>query len=190
MQQLIPKEGESVEAGGRFDLCEPFSDGTNSGGLKILWKFICRPIDLPVKGTGAYIRLNVGGRDVPTYIIQRTSNWGFKMENCWGLFASFPLPPKRQEPQVASRSLRQQSRIRTRRSSDHNAGPSAKRPRMTIEAMLDDAALTVTDQGQWREALLYNLGASQLPDDDSDSFDAGQAFDDNGSVWSTSDIAT
>ena len=60
------------------------------------WRFLTRPMDLPTRPLGSYIRLTVGGRDVPTYAVRRspTQNWGFVMESCWGLYASFDLPRK------------------------------------------------------------------------------------------------
>lgn len=53
-------------------------------------------MDLPRRRPGSYVRLTVAGRDVPTYAIRRSpnQNWGFVMESCWGLYASFPLPPR------------------------------------------------------------------------------------------------
>ena len=46
------------------------------------WRFITRPMDLPTKPVGSYVRVTVGGRDVPTYAVRRSpvGNWGFVME--------------------------------------------------------------------------------------------------------------
>ncbi|CAB9528357.1 expressed unknown protein [Seminavis robusta] len=73
------------------------------------WRFLTRrPMDLPERPTGSYMRFSVGGREVPTYSIRRspTQNWGFVMESCWGLYSSFEMPPKRspeQQQQAAHR---------------------------------------------------------------------------------------
>ena len=93
-----------------YVLCSPFSDGldvTDSSNrmaegihdrrrpkIEIRWRFVSDPIDMPSRPEGAYIRLTVGNRDVPTYVVRRspTGNWGFCFESCWGLFASFELP--------------------------------------------------------------------------------------------------
>ena len=59
--------------------------------------FVSEPMDMPNRPDGAYIRLTVGNRDVPTYVVRRspTGNWGFLLESCWGLYASFELPRNR-----------------------------------------------------------------------------------------------
>jgi hypothetical protein len=158
----------------------PFFDATESRGLEIRWKFVRQPMDLPVRGEGAYIRLNVGGRDVPTYIVQRSpnGNWGFLLENCWGLFASFPLPPKLTSSNVRQRrgamsfgmqlrrSLRGRHRSRDELETDELPQKRRKMETDAEDVLGDDSYLSVTDGWQWREALLYNLGASALPDGD------------------------
>jgi len=108
--------------------------------LRMTWRFLTRPMDLPHRPQrGAYVRLTVGGRDVPTYKCRRspTHNWGFVLESCWGVYASFPLPP-----------------------------------RGATNALQDDA-LRLTNEIQWREAFLYNVGARTLPEGDlaTDEFD-------------------
>jgi hypothetical protein len=67
------------------ELKQPFFDAPNlPGGLDIRWRFVAQPIDFPRKEMGAYIRLTIAGRDVPTYLVHRSvsGNWGFLMENC------------------------------------------------------------------------------------------------------------
>ena len=151
-----------VEGDNNISLRLPFFDATDSMGLQIRWKFVRKPIDLPVRPQGAYVRLNVGGRDVPTYVVQRSpnGNWGFLLENCWGVFASFDLPRK------TERSLRRQMQ--------DDSGP---RKRQKTEDVLGDSSLTVTNNWQWREAFLYNLGASTLPDEEQHS-NLERAWDD------------
>jgi len=138
-----------------YVLCSPFSDGldvTESSNrmaegihddrrpnIKIRWRFVSDPIDMPSRPEGAYIRLTVGNRDVPTYVVRRspTGNWGFCLESCWGLFASFEIPSNNSHSDAED---------------DVNA------------ALLQDSALSVTSSVQWREAMLYNYGAVTLPE--------------------------
>lgn len=154
-------------------------------GMK--WRFILQPMDQPVRPRGAFVRINVGGRDVPTYIVQRspTQNWGFVMENCWGVFASFPLPLRQ------SSERHRPARIRTQLTnagvarwlnadvieSDNDdddlseaamhgddAGVDVDMDTAIDASLLEDAALPTTNRRQWREALLYNYGATMLPE--------------------------
>ncbi|EED89818.1 hypothetical protein THAPSDRAFT_269495 [Thalassiosira pseudonana CCMP1335] len=61
--------------------------------IEMKWRFVHRPLDLPARPEGAYIRITVGGRDVPTYVVRRSpnGNWGFVLESCWGVYASYEL---------------------------------------------------------------------------------------------------
>ena len=43
-------------------------------------------------------------------------------------------------------------------------------------ALLDDAAMVVTNEKQWREALLYNHGAVTLPEGRTDFDDLNRIF--------------
>uniref|UniRef100_A0A7S1BDU6 F-box domain-containing protein n=1 Tax=Corethron hystrix TaxID=216773 RepID=A0A7S1BDU6_9STRA len=73
------------------DCNDPFAE------VKMRWRFITRPLDCyENRPVGAYIRISINGRDVPTYHVRRspTNNWGFTMENCWGVYASFNLPKR------------------------------------------------------------------------------------------------
>ena len=65
--------------------------------IDVRWHLVCQPMDQPHRPIGTFVRLTVGGRDVPTYVVRRspTGNWGFVMESCWGIFANFDLPPRR-----------------------------------------------------------------------------------------------
>lgn len=140
-----------------YVICSPFSDGldvTESSNrmavgirdnrrpkIEIRWRFVSDPIDMPSRPEGAYIRLTVGNRDVPTYVVRRspTGNWGFCLESCWGLFASFELPLN----------------------NDHHSNGADNDVDV---ALLQDSALSVTSSVQWREAILYNHGAVTLPE--------------------------
>jgi hypothetical protein len=85
------------------DECERRSRSADSR-----WRFVKRCIghaELPgafVPGQqGAFIRHSRGGREFPTAFVQRwPKNWGFILNQCWGFSASFPLPPKGEEPEL------------------------------------------------------------------------------------------
>jgi hypothetical protein len=153
-------------------------------GLVISWQWI----EWPARGRGAYLRLTVSGRDVPTYIVRRFApNWGFLMENCWGVFASFELPAKKMIPTTttgllllqlttgpASSPPQQHSHQRDDPTSDDvGGGPPRKRPRqttaatggkkVTIDDLTTECYFIVNGQNQWREAFLYNIGARHIP---------------------------
>jgi hypothetical protein len=101
------------------------------------WRFITRPMDLPRRPVGSYIRISIQGRDVPTYQVKRHApNWGFVLESCWGVFANFDLPVQ-------------------------NA------------TTLQDEHLSLTNELQWREAFLYNIGSRILPEGE----EATEVFD-------------
>lgn len=135
--------------------------------MPMTWRFLVRPMDFPTRPLGSYVRFSVGGRDVPTYAVRRspTGNWGFVMESCWGLYASFELPP---------RQRRQRRRLRRTEEGgalwvDEEVGEEDE----PINELQDDAALLITNEIQWREAFLYNVGARVLPEGDeaTDEFD-------------------
>lgn len=165
-------------------LVDPFSDAphlqANPTSVGMFWRFIPAPMDLPTRPKGAYLRLNIAGRDVPTYVSRRspTGNWGFLIENCWGVFASFQLPLKNETGRGAP--LRP-TRMRLRRTSDGGVhwlnvqgmesdsdddDDSAASASCSTEEgrLLADRALAVTSRSQWREALLYNYGSIVLPE--------------------------
>eukprot|EP00980_Cylindrotheca_fusiformis_P010230 scaffold2271_cov130-Cylindrotheca_fusiformis.AAC.25 len=139
------------------------------------WRFLSRPLDMPSRPEGSYIRLSVSGRDVPTHCVRRspTQNWGFVMESCWGVYASFELPKR-------PRSLRQ--RIRLRRAQDAFGNwfnveveddesseegddtPEESSPHGRL--LIDDSSFAITSGLQWKEAFLYNFGARTLPEGD------------------------
>merc|ERR1719203_1301877 len=60
------------------------------------WRFVSSPLDMPYRNIGGYIRITLGNRELPTYIVRRSfsNNWGFVLENCWGIFTSFNVPLK------------------------------------------------------------------------------------------------
>jgi hypothetical protein len=144
--------------------------------IPMVWRYVTRPLDMPARPEGSYIRFSVAGRDVPTYCVRRspTKNWGFIMESCWGVYASFELPKRLPGSQ-------RRRRLRLRRAqdavgnwfnveveaSDEEEGEddsdhsSYRRP---SQLLVDDRSFTVTNSLQWREALMYNYGARLLPE--------------------------
>ena len=153
--------------------------------IEMKWRMVKRPLDMPARAEGAYVRITVGGRDVPTYVVRRspTGNWGFILESCWGVYASFELAPKAQPEQRSRRRLR-----RTRNGSmwvneesddedDEIERERMRNVRRRIDTFMEESAMTIHQNGysQWREALLYNIGAVSLPE--GDDADAGDEFD-------------
>ena len=144
--------------------------------IEVKFRFILSPMDQHVRPRGAYIRLNVGGRDVPTYIIRRspTGNWGFTMENCWGIYTSFPLPHRQETNRNTRMRLRRTSTgvgrwlnvedLEESDSDDEGSEGINRHCDRDKESLLTDAALPITNRHQWREALLYNYGAAALPE--------------------------
>lgn len=141
--------------------------------VAMTWRFLSRPLDMPARPEGTYIRFSVGGRDVPTYCVHRspTKNWGFIVESCWGLYASFELPP---------RPKNREQRVRLRRAQDIRGnwfnveveeddssveGDSGSDPGPN-RLLVNDDSFVVTSGLQWKEAFLYNFGARTLPEGD------------------------
>ena len=191
--------------------------------MTMTWRFLTRPMDLPERSVGSYIRISVGGRDVPTYSIRRspTGNWGFVMESCWGLFASFELPTRipRSVQRIEPARSRQTLLRRTphgnvwldimvdeldflvdeiqevddddivavvgdeaSQESDISLSPvqvqEVEEEEDALLPLRDDSFMVVTNEIQWREAFLYNIGARILPDGD----EAAHEFD---RAWGT-----
>ena len=130
--------------------------------VSMTWRFCDRPLHLPLRERGSYIRLTVAGRDVPTYVLRRspTGNWGFLAESCWGVYASFELPNRLPQDGRMSDSL-----------DDRRA--------REYELLADDSKLHVNNEVQWREALLYNLGATTLPEGERDTDEFFRLFGDS-----------
>jgi hypothetical protein len=166
--------------------------------MTMTWRFLTRPMDLPTRPVGSYVRFSVGGRDVPTYSVRRspTGNWGFVMESCWGIYASFELPPRKQNNNNNNGHGGRRRRLRRTEEGavwinvqdeddedneddiDDSGGQGRARGRARSEnegeaALQDDSSLLITNEIQWREAFLYNVGARVLPEGDAaaDEFD-------------------
>jgi hypothetical protein len=150
-------------------------------------------MDLPKRlQIGSYIRINIGGRDVPTYSVSRSKsgNWGFVMESCWGVWASFELPPQKTSLPRSCKHLGKPNSKQCRNAESSSIDNELKgetridRTEMfnngdgnvTNESNLQDENLLLTNEVQWREAFLYNVGAHILPDGD----EATTVFD---GVW-------
>lgn len=138
------------------------------------WRFCSHPMDMPKRELGSYIRLTVGGRDVPTYVVRRspTGNWGFLAESCWGVYTSFELPT-RQSQEQSERSRRRGTRNMTGNGFADGSDGDDLQSSLEYELLADDSNLQVTNELQWREALLYNFGAVSLPEGEQ----AGADFD-------------
>jgi hypothetical protein len=56
---------------------------------------------------GSFIRMKHRGlgRETPTKIIKRHKNWGFVLDGCWSVSASFPLPPKGEDSSLEDDAL-------------------------------------------------------------------------------------
>lgn len=143
--------------------------------ISMEWRFCEHPMDMPKREIGSYIRLTVGGRDVPTYVVRRspTENWGFLAESCWGIYSSFELP-NRQSPEQNETSRRRNTRSMTGHTSTNGSdGDDVLHSSREYELLADDSNFHVTNELQWREALLYNFGAVSLPEGEQ----AGADFD-------------
>eukprot|EP00588_Corethron_pennatum_P008991 CAMPEP_0194265998 /NCGR_PEP_ID=MMETSP0169-20130528/1049_1 /TAXON_ID=218684 /ORGANISM="Corethron pennatum, Strain L29A3" /LENGTH=327 /DNA_ID=CAMNT_0039006579 /DNA_START=83 /DNA_END=1066 /DNA_ORIENTATION=- len=95
--------------------------------VKMRWRFVTRPLDCyESRSIGAYVRISINGRDVPTYHVRRspTSNWGFTMENCWGLYASFDLPKRGTERLLEDQILFRAQRNQMKEALYYNNGVS------------------------------------------------------------------
>lgn len=140
--------------------------------VKMSWRYLTRPLDMPAKPMGSYIRFTVGGRDVPTYCVRRspTNNWGFIMESCWGVYASFELPnrPKTRRNRVRLRRAQDQSGnwYNVEVHDDESSDEEEDSPRNVRHLLIDDDSFAVTSGLQWKEAFLYNFGARRLPEGD------------------------
>jgi hypothetical protein len=154
------------------------------------WRFITDPLDLPSRPVGSYIRLTVGGRDVPTYCCRRspTGNWGFVLESCWGVCASFELPPRpratqrgrrrrrlRRAHNLAGQEIYLQVEVDDSSEDDELVTLSAanEAPRSIQndwggvrqeDLLVTESSFNVTISLQWREAFLYNVGEDTLPE--------------------------
>jgi hypothetical protein len=143
--------------------------------IELKWRFVQRPLDLPARPDGAYVRITVGGRDVPTYVCRRSpnGNWGFLLESCWGVYASFDLAPRGTVSPSTSRRLRR-TRNGTRwvnvdDSDSEEPSDHTRNVRRRTNLVVEESAMVVTGHSQWREALLYNIGAVALPEGNADS---------------------
>ncbi|CAM9791665.1 unnamed protein product, partial [Hapterophycus canaliculatus] len=60
----------------------------------INWRFVERT-GRRTGPKGSFLRVSIGGREVPTYIVSRhPSNWGFLLESCWTVYTSWEMPPR------------------------------------------------------------------------------------------------
>lgn len=231
IQQYTPPMQEEREATDQQQRI-PVGGSLSDPNIEMKFRFIAKPIDFPEKEIGSYLRISVAGREVPTYIVRRspTKNWGFVMESCWGLFASFELPPRFiptnddnddninnssnsnnnhqqqnvREPDQSHHERQQEQgeepRRRLRRTENgarwvevqengeeilessspyqrtRSRMPPTTRRRNPDLLLTDDSDLIITNEIQWREAFLYNVGARVLPEGDNAEGDFDVAF--------------
>jgi len=203
IMQVYPKgvEGSQTYQIGNTTLYEVFSERTlqQDGNyvpaprIELKWRFVKRPLDLASRPLGAYVRISVGGRDVPTYVVRRSpnGNWGFILESCWGVYASYELAPQTVTSLYSGRNRRRRLR-RTRNGSrwvdvedsdneggvdedsGHEDSDEVERERMRnvrrrIDLFVEESSMTQDGYSQWREALLYNIGAVTLPEGNEDA---------------------
>jgi hypothetical protein len=133
---------------------------------------------LPVRDHGSYIRLAVGGRDVPTYVMRRspTGNWGFMAESCWGVYTSFKMPRKRMDAAASGDSGDTDNNAMDTSSSQQQPASTIDEVTRKFNLLADDSTFIITNEVQWREALLYNFGATVLPEGDTAAEDFDRMF--------------
>ena len=144
-------------------------DGTAAPGIVMTWRYIDRPLDNPSGPKGSYIRINVSGRDVPTYFCQRApeefGNWAFVMDSLWGMFASFVIPRRRQvlrlrRTTTGARWLNVHEEMDSDGSdAEDNSENNTNTSSCHLGRLLSDAKLPTTIRRQWKEALMYNTGS-------------------------------
>ena len=182
----------------------PFNGSARQGRLMdppvtMTWRFVTRPMDLPRRAEGSYIRFTVAGREVPTYSVRRSpnGNWGFIMESCWGLYASFPLPPRKRRRLLRRTAAGEAAWIREEEDDDEtDSSPSGEGDQEQNQAsggrqrsvdvcaqqqteddpLQDDSQMLITNEVQWREAFLYNAGARILPEGEQATEDFDRAW--------------
>ena len=173
--------GQSVTTCNGIQLFDVFSERTAQrdgvevpARIQMKWRFVNHSLDLPTRPNGAYVRITVEGRDVPTYVVRRShnGNWGFILESCWGIYASYELAPQ----VFPSSTFGRRSIRRTRNGgwvdvedSDGEDDRAMQNERMRnvrrrIALFEEESTMTQNAYSQWREALLYNTGAVILPE--------------------------
>ena len=105
--------GEGSKPASRFHM-----DGTTTRGITTghgdtpvqtpsgEWRFV-RSTCGRTGPVGSFIRMKHRGlgRETPTKIVYRHSNWGWVLDGCWSVSASFPLPPKGQDASMEDDAL-------------------------------------------------------------------------------------
>lgn len=186
VRQFIAKDNEQYDDVSSQDSSERVENGVIvDPPMTMSWRFASRPMDLPERPEGSYIRFSVGGRDVPTYVVRRspTGNWGFLAESCWGVYTSFPMPKRVRDPRPSRLRLRRTQeggRFVDIESDTDDEGGATRPPRRSSEflasPLADDSTFVITNEVQWREALLYNFGATVLPEGESATDDFDRMF--------------
>lgn len=155
------------------NLVSPFSDDLflhrfNVQNVAMTWRHVGQPMDAPCRPLGAYIRITFQHRDLPTYVVHRApvqlDNWGFIMDSCWGVFYSFPIPKQDTVMRPARRRVTDDVRWLSVLGRDSDSVPESEVDGDNFVLLLSDEALPTTTRSLWREAILYNHGATTLPE--------------------------
>ncbi|CBN74588.1 conserved unknown protein [Ectocarpus siliculosus] len=89
-----PREDESAFQGVEKNEDDDGGGGCFAAKANISWRFVGRT-GRRTGPTGSFLRVSIGGREVPTYIVSRhRSNWGFLLESCWTVYTSWEMPPR------------------------------------------------------------------------------------------------
>ena len=105
--------GEGSKPPSRFHMDGTTTRGTagTSGGSPSQthsgeWRFV-RSTCGRTGPTGSFVRMKHRGlgRETPTKIVYRHKNWGWVLDGCWSVSASFPLPPKGQDASLEDEAL-------------------------------------------------------------------------------------
>jgi hypothetical protein len=70
------------------------------------WRFVKRSCG-QTGPVGSFVRMKhrALGRETPTKIVARHANWGWLLDGCWSISASFPLPPKGEDLSLEDAAL-------------------------------------------------------------------------------------
>jgi hypothetical protein len=71
---------------------------------------------------GGFVRVFIHGVAVPTNVVTRTSNWGFALQSCWTLYASFPIPPPGDCPELMDENMTDLTMLQEREIFFYNMG--------------------------------------------------------------------
>lgn len=143
--------------------------GTGARRITMTWRFVRRPLDLDRRSLGAYVRVAVSGRDMPTYVVRRATDgsWGWVLESCLGFYTSCDRAPRALTVTALGPRLLHQTRDGGRWSDAERSDDEGRPGRENLRNVRQRTNLFVGEyprHSQWREALLCSFGAVTLPD--------------------------